>query len=116
MLTYYFLSKGYVVLDACDGEEALATGIDWDGQLDLLLTDIEMPGMGGMELARRLKQIHRAIAVIYMSGAPGPLTGCDPAPLLCKPINFDRLDTLVDGTLKDCRYHPTRKDLWHSDN
>lgn len=116
MLTYYFLSKGYLVLDACNGDEALATGSGWAGRLDLLLADLDMPGMDGMELARRLKQIHRAIAVIYMSGVPGLLTGCDPAPLLCKPIDFDNLDKLVDGTLNGSRYRSTRKDLWHADN
>ena len=47
--------QGYRVLQAAGGSEALAVASGWSGPLDLLLTDVVMPGMGGGELAVRLR-------------------------------------------------------------
>jgi len=64
----YLQSKGYSVLAAANGEEALRTAQDFSGAIDLLLTDIIMPGMSGAELAQRLRLLRPGIHILYMSG------------------------------------------------
>ena len=55
--------EGYRVLDAPDGPRALVTWDEHPGEIDLLLTDVVMPGMSGKELAERL-----GIEPVFMSG------------------------------------------------
>lgn len=61
-------SKGYTVLEASRGEEALAVCNQHPGPIHLLLTDVVMPQMNGRELAERLVPLHPEIKVLYMSG------------------------------------------------
>jgi two-component system cell cycle sensor histidine kinase/response regulator CckA len=60
-------NAGYRVLEATNGEDAL-NGSGDHGQIDLLITDVEMPKMGGGELARRLCARDPDLRVVYMSG------------------------------------------------
>jgi signal transduction histidine kinase/ActR/RegA family two-component response regulator len=60
-------SNGYSVLDAPNAAAALELAEKHDGRLDLLLTDVVMPGMSGRELAKRLTE-QREVKVLYMSG------------------------------------------------
>ncbi|MBI4637645.1 MAG: response regulator [Candidatus Rokubacteria bacterium] len=57
----------YTVLEARQGDEALALGGRRD-PIDLLITDVVMPGMSGQELARRLTSSHPVLKVLYISG------------------------------------------------
>ncbi|GBE32459.1 blue-light-activated protein [bacterium BMS3Bbin05] len=61
---------GYRLLEASCGGEALQTGDTFEGKIDLLLTDVIMPGMNGHELADALKIKRPEIDVIFMSGYP----------------------------------------------
>jgi two-component system, cell cycle sensor histidine kinase and response regulator CckA len=61
-------ARGYSVLQAQDGREALRISEQHDGPIDLLLTDVVMPGMNGRELAGRLASLHPTMPVIFMSG------------------------------------------------
>ncbi len=61
------IKKGYTVLEAADGNEALPL-IRSHPNIDLLLTDLIMSGMGGRELVRVLRSEGRAIPTLYMSG------------------------------------------------
>ena len=61
---------GYRVLDAADGESALAVAAAASTRVDVLLTDVVMPGMGGVALASRLAEREPRLRVIYMSGYP----------------------------------------------
>jgi signal transduction histidine kinase len=60
--------RGYTVLDACNGNEALAICKHHRGPVHLLLTDVVMPGMGGCELAQKLATARPETKVLYMSG------------------------------------------------
>ena len=59
---------GYQVLDAGDGAGALRQAVAHNGPIDLLLTDVLMPGMSGKELHARLTELHPGLPVLYMSG------------------------------------------------
>ena len=59
---------GYTVLAASNPEDALQTVAAKHGQIDLLLTDVVMPGLSGPQLADHVRRIHPAIAVVFMSG------------------------------------------------
>jgi len=61
-------SGGYTVIEAHNGAEALRLAAEHKATIDLLVTDMVMPGMTGKELAGRLQHQHSGIGVIYMSG------------------------------------------------
>lgn len=81
---------GYRVLEASGGEEALKLAASHDGPIDLLLTDVMMPGMTGWRLTEELARDREPIPVIYMSGYPGPeqpfAQANAPAAVLQKPF------------------------------
>ena len=60
--------RGYKVLEAENGEDALRVSEAHDGSIDLLITDVVMPKMGGKEVAERLQPLYPQMKVIYMSG------------------------------------------------
>ncbi len=68
MSTRILRSAGYKVLMAAEGAEALRVLEYHDGPVDLLLTDVVMPGMGGRELAGWLADIRPEIKILYTSG------------------------------------------------
>jgi CheY-like chemotaxis protein len=86
---------GYTVLHADDGEAALRT-LEATPQVDLLFTDIVMPGMNGRELATEAERRHPELKVLYTSGyvpnavvhnaTLGPLED-----LISKPFSIDQL-------------------------
>lgn len=59
---------GYRVLEAEDGHDALRVANEFSEPIELLLTDVVMPRMGGRHLAERLLAVRSATRVIYMSG------------------------------------------------
>ena len=68
-LTREVLEKyGYRVLEAANGEEALVVADQHQGPVDVLLSDVVMPRMGGPELAQALLTRRPALKVLYMSG------------------------------------------------
>ena len=68
-LAHTILKKqGYEVLVAAGGAEAEKLLQEHPGGIDLLLTDVVMPGMGGVELAARIMAARPGIKVLYMSG------------------------------------------------
>ena len=61
-------NAGYRVLEATDGHEALTIAAQWLGAVDLVVTDIVMPGMSGQELSLRLRERDPALRILYVSG------------------------------------------------
>jgi DNA-binding response OmpR family regulator len=75
--------EGYRVLVAADGIEALAL-MEGDSSVDLVITDVVMPGMNGPELAARLAGRMLPPPVLFVSG--GHAFGDIPGPMLQKPF------------------------------
>jgi CheY-like chemotaxis protein len=62
--------RGYRVLEAASGSEAVAQAQNFDGSIHLLLTDVVMPRMNGADVARTLRLLRPLLPVLYMSGYP----------------------------------------------
>jgi CheY-like chemotaxis protein len=66
---------GYSVLSAADGEAALEVAATFPGPIELVITDIVMPKMGGEELVDRLLEARPTTRVLYVSGYVGSVLG-----------------------------------------
>jgi two-component system, cell cycle sensor histidine kinase and response regulator CckA len=69
-IRYYLERRGYRVLEARDGVEGLEMYRDHAEAIDMLLTDVVLPGVVGTELARRIHALEPGIPVLYMSAYP----------------------------------------------
>jgi CheY-like chemotaxis protein len=79
---------GYAVLEAEDSESAADTHRRHHGQIDLLLTDVFLPGRSGCDLAATLRESEPDLQVMFMSALPD-VEEC--VPLLRKPFGIDEL-------------------------
>ena len=61
-------SRGYTVIEAASGADALARADDHPGTIDVVVTDVIMPGMNGRQLVERLRARRPTIAALFMSG------------------------------------------------
>jgi two-component system, cell cycle sensor histidine kinase and response regulator CckA len=98
-------AHGYTVLDAADAEQALALWSGRHGAVDVLLTDLVMPGLDGRALADRLRADRPGLRVIFMSGYASGFIDSDSlrAPgteLIDKPFAADALVGKVREVLK----------------
>jgi len=100
-----FLSlRGYSVLEAKDGAEALRVSRQYEGTIDLLLTDIVMPEMDGIELARRAAELDPDIKIMFITGFAAVALNADStapkhAKVLSKPIHLRDLVNEVNKML-----------------
>ena len=97
---------GYKVLTACSGADAVQIHKAHVGRIDLLLTDVVMPGWGGPEVAKALTTDRPELRVIYMSGYPsrGKQNRSDieiDKPFIQKPFDPSHLGHVVRQTLDD---------------
>jgi len=98
-------ARGYRILEAADGREALETAGAFDEPIHLLLTDVVMPGMPGPALARRMLGRRPSIQVLFMSGyvqgtAVSPSRLLADAPILQKPFEARELLAAVRDVLQ----------------
>jgi PAS domain S-box-containing protein len=98
-------SGGYTVIEARDGAEAIKVVGKHEGVIDLLITDMVMPGMTGQELGGRLQEKHGGLRILYMSGysehaAADSVQGDATLQLLTKPFSRGALLRAVHNILK----------------
>jgi CheY-like chemotaxis protein len=111
-MTRVLESEGYSVIEAENGEEALSflNRKDTAAVVDLVITDVRMPGMGGRELAASLARDGASLPVLFVSGShmPSDLSG----PLLRKPFMPGDLSALARELLQvppgSSSYEPRR--------
>jgi two-component system cell cycle sensor histidine kinase/response regulator CckA len=92
-------SEGYTVVEAGDGVEALDR---WqsEGSVDVVLTDVVMPRMGGRLLVERLRAMRADLPVVFMSGYAEDPIGVPSALFLEKPFGADAMATVVAKALR----------------
>ena len=101
-------NEGYEVLRARDGDEALRELEEIGGTVDLVLTDVIMPNMGGAQLGRELAARYPKIPMVWMSGHPGEAEFPREMPakyraFLLKPVAADTLIETVARVLEQAR-------------
>ncbi len=95
---------GYTVLEAENGQEALRLARQYPGPIDLVITDVVMPELGGLELIEALMAERPEAAALVMSGYLEPDTASDAIrdaglPFLPKPFALDNLSEAVRAAL-----------------
>ena len=89
---------GHEVIEAQDGESALDRLRDCGRHVDLMMTDIRMPGMTGFLLARRAKVHNPKLNVVFMTGyIDGPMP---PGPHFSKPCTLRRLEETISSAIR----------------
>jgi PAS domain S-box-containing protein len=103
------VARGYKVVTASDPLTAVRIFTELDGEVDLLLTDVGMPGMTGVELAARVHELREKVKVLYISGnLVDPYVQdnliANNADLLAKPFTYTALAGKVREVLdRGCR-------------
>jgi two-component system cell cycle sensor histidine kinase/response regulator CckA len=100
-------AEGHDVIEAVDGSSAISCFEEMGGAIDLLLTDVVMPGIGGRDLARELTRRSPGLRVVWVSGHPRDV-GLRNLPLdhpfLQKPVPPDLLvDTVREALERQAR-------------
>lgn len=95
---------GYRVLTAASGAEAIELALRHAGEIELVLTDVVMPGMSGPEVAARLKETRPSLEVLYMSGYADTAIGqhgvlAEGAHFIAKPFSVEALRRKVREVL-----------------
>ena len=104
--------KGYTVVEAGNGEEGLRLARQHDGKIDLVLTDVVMPVMGGKEMADALRMSHPDAKVLFTSGYTENALGHHgvlrpgilflPKPYLTTTLARKVREVLDDGLIPSC--------------
>ena len=99
LVSHTLEAQDYKILVADDGWEAVQLARKFDGMIDLLFTDVVMPGLGGAELAVAVCELHPGIKILFMSGysrAQVTEVGVPPgAALLEKPFTPDKVVSTI---------------------
>jgi len=98
-------ARGYEVLEAGDGEEALLIAEEYAGQIDLMISDVIMPGLDGPHLLKEARQYLAGAPVMFISGYAEAefskvLEGEEGVSFLAKPIDITVLAERVKQALQ----------------
>jgi len=106
MLAMLLDSAGHTVIEAENPDHALERAKQYQGHIDLLLTDVVMPGGTGRDLARRIESVRPNLRVLYISGYPeyGGMSAFESVlepgvPFLAKPFTRDVLIQKINDML-----------------
>lgn len=96
MISRALAADGHTMLTAADGQEALDLAMAADSAIDLLVTDVQMPGLDGVTLAEKMMAQAPGLRVILMSGFQGDMARADRVKLdgarfLAKPFTLEQL-------------------------
>jgi hypothetical protein len=102
--------NGYTLLSASSGDEAIKVAAGHGGTIDLLLTDVVLPGMTGRDVAERIAAARPGIHVVFMSGYARPVLASrgvldEGVRLVEKPFSEAVLLTNVRAALDDDPAH-----------
>lgn len=103
MTRKYLESLGYKVLEASNGEEALRVFREYPGAIDLIVTDIIMPGLRGDDLVREIRKQYSNTAAIFISGYMDAVERVEDTLMLEKPFLFPELGRAVEDALNRIR-------------
>src|SRR4051812_21347259 len=93
-------TEGYKIIEAAGGDEALDLLEKCDDVIHLLVTNYDMPGLNGIELARRLRAKHERLMVLLISGKTPDVDPNDDIEILPKPYNLTELAVRVRKLLR----------------
>jgi CheY-like chemotaxis protein len=94
--------KGYNVVNASNGQEAVDAYKSNPDSIDLILMDISMPVMSGIEAYRELKQYDPTVPIILMSGyTSNTFEGFTHTQFIKKPMKLTDLFTAIEKVLED---------------
>lgn len=105
------VARGYDVLEAPNGNEALALCQSHSRPIDLMITDVVMPKMRGDDLARRVKELHPEVRVLFTSGyaATSIVEAIENASFLQKPYRFRDLAGRIRQILDQPNHEQNRR-------
>jgi len=112
----FLRSEGHEVETAADGFKAIARFAEFEP--DLVLTDLNMPGIDGVELLGKLKEMNPELPVVVMTAYGGVETAVaamhqGAADYLTKPLNLDELLIVIARTLESSKLRREANDLRH---
>jgi two-component system cell cycle sensor histidine kinase/response regulator CckA len=103
LIQYSLENRGFRVLVARDGLEAMQLAKEHEGIIDILVTDLVMPGLSGTELVEKLHALRPYMKIVLISGNtdPSPLLGEHPdISMLAKPFSPSQLVDMVQNISK----------------
>lgn len=108
LLYDFFQGQGWNITVAASGVNALK--ILSEKEFDVVLTDLKMPEMGGIELTNQLRESHPDLPVVIMTGYPSLETAidairCKVADYIVKPFNINKLYKSVQSQIGEKNSH-----------
>ena len=100
ILTQVLEKKGYEVVSASTPEAALLLAKNHKGVIDLLISDMMLPGMSGAELAENIAERQPGMAKLFISGEPGLEREVGNFHFLAKPFTIQDLADRVKSILR----------------